>query len=86
MNYESLKKRKIKWIKQNFARKRGICDSNTFCVSYFAKPKITNLANYISKSTAERAEYNKLNDECKSYDEFSKAEERFLNYEEILLI
>ena len=54
-----------------------------FGFGYFIKPPITKLANYISKSRAERAEFNKLSDEDKNYFNYNKAKERCLNLEEI---
>ena len=59
-------------------------------VSYFAKPQITKLTNYISKSRSEKNEYKKLSDEYKKlsdedkndYD-INKAQQRCLNLEEI---
>tara|TARA_R100000654_G_scaffold7110_2_gene17707 strand:+ start:608 stop:1114 length:507 start_codon:yes stop_codon:yes gene_type:complete len=54
-----------------------------FGFGYFIKPPITKLANYISKSKAERAEFNKLSDEDKLNYDFNKAKQRCLNLEEI---
>ena len=54
-----------------------------FGVGYFVKPQITKFANYISKSRAEKTEYNKLSDEDKSYYDFTKAINRCSNLEEI---
>ena len=54
-----------------------------FGLGYFVKPQITKLANYISKSRAERKEYNKLSDEDKFLYDYSKAKNRCSNLEEI---
>ena len=54
-----------------------------FGVGYFAKPQITKLANYISKSIAEKNEYKKLSQEEKGIKQYQLAKERCLNLKEI---